>query len=621
MQLSLKAKFLGSTIALLVLGMGISTVVSVQNSNNTLDRISKSQQAAYVDLTLRQVNAWITDRKLEMLYWGKQDVFSVAIDGAFIKMADKELAELKKDYDFYEIINVADTSGAIIASSDKAKASGLSVSDRSYFKKALSGTVAISDVIKSKSSGNPVFVVAAPVRQDTGFVGVIFGVVDLEYFNENFIAPVKFGATGFVYVVGPSGLVIAHPDTSKIMRLDLSDYDFGKEMLQNKSGILTCKMDSRLWTAAYKTGAAPPWTVVATAAIDELRAPGRQLRNINVIIAAAVIGLAFVVIFFIARTVVRPIYNAIDTLTESSDQMTNSAQQVASASQVLAQTTSQQAASLEETSASLEELSSVSQKNSASALKAKQLANDAKSTAGEGAASMNRLISAMDGISESSTEVTKVVKAIEEIAFQTNLLALNAAVEAARAGEAGRGFAVVAEEVRNLAQRSAEQAQATRQLIDESTARTKDGTQQAGETNNALQKIIDSINKVTTLVEEISSASDEQARGVEQINHAVSEMDKVVQQNSASSEESASSSEQVSAEAQELKGIIQTLTRIVEGGSSATNSPVSGNTERSPGPDTDRSGAQSNARDMKMVGSRHDRDAADTDTDDGFQEF
>lgn len=198
----------------------------------------------------------------------------------------------------------------------------------------------------------------------------------------------------------------------------------------------------------------------------------------------------------------------------------------------------------------------MTKQNAVNANQAKGLAGESDTNAKSGAEAMDRMSSAINRIKESSDQTAKIVKTIDEIAMQTNLLALNAAVEAARAGEAGRGFAVVAEEVRNLAQRSAQAAKNTADMITESVKNADDGVKIATEVSQSFETIAGSAKKVNDLIAEIAAASQEQSAGIEQINTAVAQMDKVTQQNAANSEESASAAEELSSQAEELKNMI-----------------------------------------------------------------
>lgn len=247
---------------------------------------------------------------------------------------------------------------------------------------------------------------------------------------------------------------------------------------------------------------------------------------------------------------------ALQQVTEATEQVTSAGGQISSGSQSLAQGANEQASSLEEVSSSLEEMASMTKQNADNANQAKGLAAESDTNAKSGAEAMDRMSSAINRIKESSDQTAKIVKTIDEIAMQTNLLALNAAVEAARAGEAGRGFAVVAEEVRNLAQRSAQAAKNTADMITESVKNADDGVKIATEVSQSFETIAGSAKKVNDLIAEIAAASQEQSSGIEQINTAVAQMDKVTQQNAANSEESASAAEELSSQAEELKNMI-----------------------------------------------------------------
>jgi len=279
--------------------------------------------------------------------------------------------------------------------------------------------------------------------------------------------------------------------------------------------------------------------------------------------AAIVVGAA--VGIWIARSIVTSLKKVIDALYEGAEQTTSAAGQVSAASQSLAQGSSEQAASIEETTSSVEEMASMTRQNAAGANQAKDLAGAARASSDKGAEAMGRMSSAIADIKKSSEDTSKIVKTIDEIAFQTNLLALNAAVEAARAGEAGKSFAVVAEEVRNLAQRSAEAARTTASLIEQSVSSASNGVQIGDEVTEVFGEIAEGSRKVNDLVGEIAAACNEQAQGIEQINVAVGQMDTVTQQNAANAEESASAAEELSSQAEGLNRMVVELRSLTGG--------------------------------------------------------
>ena len=280
--------------------------------------------------------------------------------------------------------------------------------------------------------------------------------------------------------------------------------------------------------------------------------------------------LAAILAHLIIHNTTRILNRTAASLSEGAGQVSSAAGQVTSSSQSLAQGASEQAASVEETSASLEETASMTKRNAENAQKANELAKQARSAAERGVHDMQSMSSAMNTIKNSSDEVAKIIKTIDEIAFQTNILALNAAVEAARAGEAGMGFAVVAEEVRNLAQRSAQAARETATKIEGALSSTAQGVQINGMVGEVLNEIATKVRQVDDLVSEVASASKEQTTGITQINTAVSQMDKITQSNAANAEECAAAAEQLNAQAAAMKHAVGDLTLLVSGNDGIT---------------------------------------------------
>jgi methyl-accepting chemotaxis protein len=261
--------------------------------------------------------------------------------------------------------------------------------------------------------------------------------------------------------------------------------------------------------------------------------------------------------------IVRALLGLAAELGRVSESSAGSATQVSAASQTLADGSSKQAASIQETSASLEEMASVTKRNSENAQKANQLARQAREAADQGASQMQAMNAAMEAIKASGDDIAKIIRTIDEIAFQTNILALNAAVEAARAGEAGMGFAVVAEEVRSLAQRSAQAAKETAAKIEGAIEKSGQGVEISGKVAGALNDILLKIRQVDGLVAEVANASLEQTRGIAQINTAVGQVDEVTQSNAASAEQVAGAAQELNAQADAMKHSVSALRMLV----------------------------------------------------------
>ena len=289
---------------------------------------------------------------------------------------------------------------------------------------------------------------------------------------------------------------------------------------------------------------------------------GKAFVIIALVISAVTLSLMGKVI---ADAITKPITQAVDSLTEGSVSLSAAAQQVESSSQSLAEGSQEQAASIQETSATVEESASMVKQNAENTRQASYLAKEAKEGANKGTQEMEEMLTSMEQLKKSSDDIAKIIKVIDEIAFQTNILSLNAAVEAARAGETGKGFAVVAEEVRTLAQRSAQAAKDTAIIIEGNIHLSEKSVNMTQNVSKSLTEINEHAQKVSELLDEIAVATDEQSHGINQINVAISQMEQVIRLNAQTAQESASASEELASQAQSVKEITEVLQTLIDG--------------------------------------------------------
>ncbi len=243
-------------------------------------------------------------------------------------------------------------------------------------------------------------------------------------------------------------------------------------------------------------------------------------------------------------------------ISQSSSQVASGSEQVSSGAQALSQGATEQASSVQELAATINEISDKVKQNADNAQQANVTAGSVSAEMNVSNEKMKQMMQAMGDISNCSSEIGKIIKTIEDIAFQTNILALNAAVEAARAGTAGKGFAVVADEVRNLASKSAEASKNTSALIENSLKAVENGTQIADETAQSLLQAVNKVNEMTSIIGQISEASSNQANAISQITMGIDQISSVVQTNSATAEESAAASEELSSQSQLMKSLV-----------------------------------------------------------------
>ncbi len=578
--LSLNMKMMTGSILAVLIPLLVIGVFAAIKSAASLQELSL-QQAANVAKSLAEMVELSLIEETKM-------ISGLSVDPALMEATtgnrDAAVAKLtslmKKVGQEYEVFFVADATGLIRADGVGGSYSGINIGERDYFIAAKAGKANVGTPIKSKKTGKPVAVVAAPIFDRSGnFSGILAAALKIDFLIER-ITALKVGKTGYAFMADKTGSVIAHPNKDFILELNLKNIqgmeNIAAQMLAQKAGTEHYVFKGVSKIAGYAPVPLTAWTVAMTQNEDEFLAPAHLIRNTIVIISLVFLALTVTGVYFFSRSISRPITRATYQLTEAAAQVATGSDEVSASSQALAEGASEQASALEETSSSLEEMSSMTKQNAGNASEADGLMKQTNVVVKKANDAMKDLTKSMQDITSASEETSKIIKTIDEIAFQTNLLALNAAVEAARAGEAGAGFAVVAEEVRNLAMRAAEAAKNTSQLIEDTVRKIRDGSELVGKTNDAFAAVATNASKVGELVGEISAASNEQAQGIDQINRAVAEMDKVTQQTAASAEESASAAEEMNAQAAQMKQISLELLGIIGGQGGAEQSLTSG---------------------------------------------
>lgn len=391
----------------------------------------------------------------------------------------------------------------------------------------------------------------------------------------------KYDGENYIWVTDYDDNMLAHPKLEGKNISDVADIH-GKRFFHD--GVVLAKEQndgflSYVWTkqgvdqskvfpktSYFKSYPAWKWVVASGCYLDSI-----DNTILNTFLQILFVNLIVVIISVSAGlvTVVRSIINSIKTITDklesSSEDVRNASTQLNTASQKLAEGSTEQAASIQETSSTLEETSSMVQQNHDNTKQAASLAKQSENFSSKSSTEMSKMITAMEELKKSSSEISKIIKVIDEIAFQTNILSLNAAVEAARAGDVGKGFAVVAEEVRNLAQRSAQAAKDTTIIIEKNIDLSQTGAEITEEVQKSVNEIDIQSKKLSSLLGEIEVATSEQTQGVAQINKAISQIEVVINANAQTAEESASASKSLYDQTSNLNKIVENLKVLVEG--------------------------------------------------------
>lgn len=436
----------------------------------------------------------------------------------------------------------------------------VNTNDRSYVK-------LIDFESYAPSNGDPASFIASPIYEGNQKIGMLIFQMPIDKIDAVMQERSGLGETGETYLVGADKLMRSNSRFSEkatilAQRIDTTG---AREALGGGTG---CKVIDDYRGTPVLSAYAPfnvlglNWAIIAEIdkaeafkAVDRLK---KWMIIIGLAAAGFVAGLGILVVKITSK--ISDLFkNLLAELTSGASQVASASEQISASSQSLSQGAAEQAASIEETSSTIEEISSMTRQNSDNATEAAKLSTVCNSGVTEGNKTVEEMDDAMKKIFESSEKIADIIKIIEGIAFQTNLLALNAAVEAARAGEHGRGFAVVAEEVRNLAQRSSTAAKDITALITDSVKKSETGTELVKRTREVFSNIVIQVKKVTDLVSEIATASEEQTNGIEQISKAIQQMEQVIQQNAANAEETAAASEELASQSQGLNSLVDSI--------------------------------------------------------------
>jgi methyl-accepting chemotaxis protein len=568
-KMNFRNTLLATLIPTVFIAISALTILSYATFSDLLLAQGRMSLKRISEQSAKELDSWLSDRKREAYIFSEINVFRAACRGNRMAEAKKRLETYHRASPVFENLFLADVDGRLFLDSIEGKSIGIDLGQlpvsRPNYEAALAGEIRISNAFPSPASGRPVALITAPIHEGEQIVGIMGAPIEIVYFSDLFIGDYRIGETGYLYMLDANGVAIAHPNDAYVFDVDLAEYDFGKEMVDTGSGFISYTWEGVEKLQHYLRSSETGWIVSAVQNEEELLSPVENFRNLLIIFGLIIIGLFSLIVWSVSARLFRVINRSVAGLKDGGEGITAASAQLSSASQSLAEGVSEQAASIQETSSSLEEMAAITRQNADHAGNADTDMKSALSLVDEANTAIGALSTAMAEIRASGEQTSSIVQTIDGIAFQTNLLALNAAVEAARAGEVGAGFAVVADEVRNLSMKAAEAAKNTASILEETGRRIGDGVDRLSETDKTFVRLKETIGACADRVDEIASASDQQARGIEQVNAAVVEMDSVVQKNAANAQESASASEEMHARAGQITEIIEQLATLVRG--------------------------------------------------------
>jgi len=566
----LREKISVPVLSVLLLGTFISLATTIEISRGYLEKFIKAQITQTINSSLRLINLWTEGIKREISFCSKtsemEEFFRAPESASRKEVALSYINSILKDYPYFERINLINVSGDVILSTDASFIGKSNLADRDYFIKAMSNMIFISNMFISRASNKPVVVVSAPIVSGGNKVCGVFSIaVGTEFFSEEIVHGLKTSEKTEIFFIDEKGTIVRHRDKELEFKCNMFKDIHCKDFLSEKDGFARYYYNGKNKTAGFaRVKEINQYIIVAEDEV-EIMAPVKRMIGISVGTTGGVVLIVIMIIIIVVRSIVNPINRLIAHLGANSSLLEDLSQKSSTSAAKLSEQIASHAANMEEIVSSMEELSAMTNNNSESISSLDNRVTDISKLSKTGEQTVERMSDAINRIKNSSNQTAKIVKTIDEIAFQTNLLALNAAVEAARAGEAGKGFAVVAEEVRNLAQRSAEAAKYTATLIEESSRNAGEGVTVSQDVIRGLNDINKSIEEIKGIVNNFSVSFSEQVKGINGINGSLSEIGSIVQNFASNSEENSITGNKLQHVATELEATLDELNRLIEG--------------------------------------------------------
>ncbi|RJQ54694.1 MAG: methyl-accepting chemotaxis protein [Desulfobacteraceae bacterium] len=604
MKFGLRRKFLAPTLLLAMLGINIQGVVFYFNSKSSIQETIDDQMIQITNSATESIDSWIERNKLDIRNWSEQPVYQTASKGTFVgktarNSANLQLARLKDDYKFYEDIHLSDLKGEVIASSNP-RLIGTNVSEHQYFQEALKGDIFLSDIVKSESTGNPVFMIASPVKEKDATAAVLFGVIDLNAFTGSSIDSIKIGKSGYAFIYDQSGLIVAHPDKAQLLKLNMKDFDFGREMLSKKEGMITYIYNGVEKCVAFKMSKSIGWTVGVGAMTGEMFAPLRKIGILSILITISVgVFLSLTMWVISGRFIIKPISKAVARLkdiAEGEGDLTNRLE-ISSKDEVgeLArwfnvfieklQTIIRDIAQNTETlTNSSTELSAISHQMSSGAEQASSKTNSVSSAAEEMNTRMSSIAATME---QTSTTVEMVASSAEEMASSINEIAKSS--EKARSITGGavtlaksssdrvEGLGKAAQEISKVTETITEISEQTNLLALNATIEAA----RAGEAGKGFAVVANEIKELAKQTAEATEEIRNKIQGIqdsisgtigdiEQVPKVINDVDEIVSTIATAVEQQSATTREIAANVAQASEGIQEVTRNVTESSNVT---------------------------------------------------